>query len=191
MSLTTDPWLDLVTALLLVATVWLAIFTGRLNAATVGLAKDTVDASKLADRHHQESLLPIVQWLGRANIFPPSGGSIELTFEGDLENVGPGPALNVVAELRIHTFLYDKATGNEFHLPTLAPGGSIPYKFSRALVGGNTAGAPFNRPLSFEVTLTYENVFGKVCRTIQKNPGGDNQTQTTYEAPDTAPRNSI
>ena len=59
LSLTSDPFLDIVTLLLVGGTVALAIYTAKLHAATVSLAEDTVDATKVSDRHHQESLSPI------------------------------------------------------------------------------------------------------------------------------------
>lgn len=91
MAFSTDPVLDTVTLLLVCGTVALAIYTGKLHAATVALAGDTVEATRLADRHHQESLSPLcviksVTWEGDQR-------GQQVSFQ--IHNQGNGPAVEV------------------------------------------------------------------------------------------------
>jgi hypothetical protein len=58
-AFTTDPILDLVAFFLVGATSILALKTWQLRAATVALANDTVQATKVSDRHQQETLSQI------------------------------------------------------------------------------------------------------------------------------------
>lgn len=94
-TLTTDPFLDLVTFLLVGGTVALAVYTGRLHGATVGLAKDTVQGTEVADRHHQETLSPIC--VIAAVQSQESGGRLKVRVL--VSNVGSGPALDVSVSL--------------------------------------------------------------------------------------------
>ncbi len=185
----------------------LAIVTGLLFLATYqvarrtrNLAEDTVEATRTADKHHQESLRPIVQWIGKAVLHEQYATEIEagsprrvryyiLNYRGQVENVGTGPALNIRAEFLIHGSLtFDEKNNQAMHLRGLAAGMSYDETFHQRLEEGRTAGATPNMSLAYRVTLTYENVFGKTCQTIHENPGGDGQTRTHHIPPDTTPR---
>ena len=103
---------DPITVVLAIATIALAVFTalmwwstrsvalgtgalGRETAAlareTADLARETVAASALADRHHQETLTPLVV-LEDVYVDSPSGA---LRVQGIMRNVGPGIATDV------------------------------------------------------------------------------------------------
>ncbi len=88
--------LALVTTVLVAGTVALAIYTARLHAATVALAGDTVAATKLSDRHHQESLAPVcVLSEVEYSLQPPRFGKILIKIAFRVENQGGGPAVAV------------------------------------------------------------------------------------------------
>lgn len=80
------------------ATVFLALVTTALAGYTALLASGTSAASRLADRHHQESLTPIMKF---ASAMIPvslntSGGDVQLKdFQTTIANRGAGPALKV------------------------------------------------------------------------------------------------
>lgn len=90
------------------ATVSLAIFTGKLFGATALVAKESLDALKWADRHHQERLSPVVVWDAKLNVKNVQDMAGNLTglkrFHGDLTNVGGGPAFNILAVLDGQTY---------------------------------------------------------------------------------------
>jgi hypothetical protein len=79
---------------------WLAWSTRRLAVETAGLAKDQVAASLLSDRHHQESVSPILVFDGTVELISdhtPDGTCEHSWFRlrGDIKNVGNGPAFDV------------------------------------------------------------------------------------------------
>lgn len=90
-TFTTDPYLDAVTFVLMIATGVLAYKTWQLHSATVALAKDTVEATTLADRHHQESLSPLCVIRDVAWQSDERGQRIILK----IHNQGNGPAVQV------------------------------------------------------------------------------------------------
>lgn len=106
---------------LVIVTGLLAWKTSQLHEATKNLAKDTVDASKLSDQHHQESLSAICI-ITEVKASRGVNGTCNLEFT--VQNVGSGPALGVsprvVAEgdnFRMGsphgTFQYSLAAGRE------------------------------------------------------------------------------
>jgi hypothetical protein len=97
-TFTTDPFLDSVTLVLVIATVSLAYFTARLHGATVELAKDQVKATRVSDRHHQEMLSPICV-IRNVSVkpVPISGTSTFVGVEFTVCNQGNGPAMHINA----------------------------------------------------------------------------------------------
>lgn len=187
-------WVEAVLAL---ATGGLFVATYRVATRTAELAKDTVAATRVADKHHQESLTPVVEWVCLAQAKPqyeeprtavaaPSGKveGWDITYTGTIKNVGTGPALNVRAGFLFHTFRFDKSNGYEKHLPSLGPGQGEGAKFYIRLAGNVVS----QTPMPYTVTITYDNIFGKQCTTVHTNPGGENQTETTFTPPDTTSR---
>jgi hypothetical protein len=84
--------------LLFIATSVLAWKTWQLHDATKELAKDTVEGSKLADQHHQESLSPVCV-IEKAECVKTSspGGETRYGINLIVRNIGAGPALTVIA----------------------------------------------------------------------------------------------
>jgi hypothetical protein len=84
--------------MLFIATAFLAWYTYKLRQATVQLASDSVEGNKLADRHHQESLMPICV-IRDVEIEPEpqySGpNTAMLAFRIHNQGLGPAVALNV------------------------------------------------------------------------------------------------
>lgn len=171
MSLTTDPVLDLVTLALVAGTVFLAVYTAKLHGATVDLAKDTVAASDLADRHHQETLSPMCVVVdGRCTLVGTSTGKpadrkLHLSFA--VENQGAGPAVRVIAEVAPEDAL-ERPAGDPFseNVGPLKPGAkSKSYSPFRAA---------FPAANGYKIKLTFENVFGSV---------GVTEWRITYQSP--------
>jgi hypothetical protein len=131
----TDPWhiieilvqigLAIFTALMWWSTRSVAVGTANLSRETnnvarktADLARETVAASVLADRHHQEAMMPaVVLARGIVLVYPQ-----KMEFGGTLQNVGPGIALNV----RVWV---DKL-GEPKHVGAIAPSGTIDVLFS-------------------------------------------------------------
>ncbi len=90
-TLTTDPYLDTVTFVLMIATGVLAYKTWQLHSATVALAKDTVEATTVADRHHQESLSPLC--VIRSVDWQSDQRGQRVAFK--VHNQGNGPAVQI------------------------------------------------------------------------------------------------
>lgn len=91
MTLTTDPYLDAVTLFLVVATGILAYKTWQLHAATVALAIDTVNATKMSDTHHQETLSPICVIGATRAAYDGQHADLQVL----VRNVGSGPGLDI------------------------------------------------------------------------------------------------
>lgn len=70
----------------------LAERTADVAEKTHELAQDTVAASRLADQHHQESLQPLVRFVGKVWAFPTQPGWCAAHIEGELVNIGLGIA---------------------------------------------------------------------------------------------------
>ena len=92
-----DGFVDFFTGGLLVATVALAVYTAQLRKATVDLAGDTIQGTKLSDRHHQESLSPVCVVrdvkCGSGESYNSDPGRLGVVFK--VHNMGSGPALLV------------------------------------------------------------------------------------------------
>lgn len=87
--------LALVTYFLFKSTNKLASETGTLAQDTALLAQRTVESTILTDRHHQESLMPIVVFQGRAWSLGSSQPSQHTAVaDGELTNIGLGPVLS-------------------------------------------------------------------------------------------------
>ena len=102
-SLNLSTTVELGSILLVVVTAILAWYTAMLRKATVELAKDTISATKLTDRHHQESLSPLCV-VRDAKCGAGSSFKNEPTLEGwcgkvefKIQNQGVGPAVRVKA----------------------------------------------------------------------------------------------
>jgi hypothetical protein len=106
-TLVNDVWTILLLVVIAVATLGLAIGTFILAKATKEVAKDTVAAARLADRHHKESNVPIVSlsqgafWI--ENMPEHANTKSLLSFKYWVTNSGNGPALNVqiIAEVAL------------------------------------------------------------------------------------------
>ena len=90
-----------------IASAVVAAFTALLAWSTRNLASETADSMRLADRHHQESLAPLIVARELAVRPTPTGHNVDggddyaqrILVSGRIKNVGNGPALNVSAEI--------------------------------------------------------------------------------------------
>lgn len=110
-----DPW----NRALAVGTFLTFLATAYMAWQTALVANDTLDASILADIHHQESQSGLVIWSGRRHIdFNDEG----IFISGFLKNVGAGAATSIMISIRgndptprnIGVFLPSLAAGEEY-----------------------------------------------------------------------------
>jgi len=94
-----------------------ALATAIMAAKTASLARDTVNASILADIHHQEAQSGLVVWLGERLVV---WDEKQVIVRGYLANVGPGTATNISIRLEGP----NASTG--IFRPTLASGAEYP-----------------------------------------------------------------
>lgn len=114
-----DSRAQLVSLLLAVGTFLTFAATAFMAWKTAELAKDTVNASVLADIHHQESQSGLVVWLGDRHIDFVSDA---IVIRGYLANVGPGTATNISIGIKgpeandtyIGVFIPTLSSGSEF-----------------------------------------------------------------------------
>ncbi len=160
-----------------VASAVVALFTGWLAFSTRNLASETADSMRLADRHHQESLAPLIvaRDLGvtpgssRHNIDGGSDWAQQILVTGRIKNIGNGPALQIFAELsfagcapeepvRFNALAPDEDLGlnnSDFNV-LLPPGSELPLRAEELLPGREA------KPWTF--TVSYETPFGMVRR---------------------------
>jgi len=113
----------------------LAAKTNAVAQVTGELARDTVDASRWADQHHQEQFSPIVVWdvarceYRAASTTGTGSTSRGVYITGDLRNIGGGPAMNIKAFVEMGGYKSDP--NKPLQLGTLAAGeGRIDYNRS-------------------------------------------------------------
>ena len=171
-----DPFLAAVTATL-------SIFTLLLVGATLYLAANAIKANRLAEKHHQETLMPAVTFRGR--YWPEwrdRTGAHTVSFmyyEGLLQNVGGGPALNVVATLKTQFF------GDYTYNIGFLPANYVRDEHRVRQVMDFNLDPVFcmpphaMQPLDFTLTITYENVFGQSGKT--EHAGSVDLLAETYD----------
>jgi hypothetical protein len=149
---TTDPFLDGITLLLFLATLALATFTALLHRATVEVAKDTVAATKVGDRHHQESLSPVC--VLREVFFDTNDYTVRARLK--VQNVGAGPAIRINANIQcLGTERRHIGIGEVHTCDSLKSGDTTP-DFIRSM----EQPARGQDAVMFEIRLEYQNVFG-------------------------------
>jgi hypothetical protein len=154
-SLASDVPMVVATAVLAVITLALFLATFLMAKKTAELAQDTVDASNLADEHHQQTLWPFIvvtKWSVQAQQAP------EL-LNLQVKNIGSGVALAVRATLvAINT--QGLTIAPNFLLGAVGPGELYPrhnetiaIQFTNSIVRGQDV---FN----IQVLLEYDTMFG-------------------------------
>src|ERR1700730_12755914 len=132
---------DIVNWLLFISTAVLATFTYRLFVSTRNIASDTLAAARLADRHHQESLRPVIkilsarvtyqEWIregrserergstigaSKVDLTPGQSAFGRLRFFVRVRNIGTGSAINIQA-----TFVVDGFEAGVFPIESRRP----------------------------------------------------------------------
>jgi hypothetical protein len=141
---------------------------------TSELAKDTVDASDLADRHHQEALMPHVYvsavMRSRMREYNEPTGKVRdwfVSLEGELVNVGMGPALD------IRLFITRGEQTTEHYVGFCSPKERKPITDISWSLSSDPA--PGKAMLPFSIAVNYDTVFRssrtttEVCRTGRHN----------------------
>jgi hypothetical protein len=147
----------------------LSLFTLLLVGATLYLAANAIKGNRLAEKHHQETLMPAITFRGR--YWPEwrdqtgHHNNSFMCYEGSLRNVGGGPALNVSVTLK--TIFFGDYTYSIGFLP--ANYVSEDYKVRHVMDSGLDPvfcmPPHAAQPVDFRLTITYENVFGQKART--------------------------
>jgi hypothetical protein len=162
------------TAEILVAggTLILAIATVYLGAETRRLAKETLRGIRQADYQHQEALTPIVKVVG-TDIVPSAeyADNEDRSFPVTIANRGTGPALSVVLSYKLGRIQGDADEApRQGNKPPAEQSWSLePLGAGEERLENVPLAAPHGfRPAisSWQVTLTYENLFGAPGKTI-------------------------
>lgn len=93
-------YLAFITRNLAIATRQMAKKTADLAAETATQVKETAGAIEQTERHHQESLAPILFLSVDCRMSLGADGLSRLIFSGEVRNVGPGPAVKVYLYIR-------------------------------------------------------------------------------------------
>jgi len=199
-----EPWTIIFEAILAAATIALAVYTARLFGKTAELANDTAAAALLTDRHHQESLRPIIEILEASVIYSErvltghllkdrktnQNGSKVALDSGDVvlarvayfirvKNIGAAPALSVQA-----TFAVDGFETESFLIGSLAANDTA--EIQELKKSQHKEETRIDTPLVFDLAVSYANVFlsfGMSSRTYDPKPG-----PITYATPIYVPR---
>lgn len=172
---------------LLISSSLLAIFTWRLYESTnkvanrtQELADDNVAANRLADRHHQEQLRPIIIWDVEIRGVGPEHAS-GLNLSGNMRNIGPGPALDVWATLKLNSAEF-KTTQKRI-LAGGSGGTNDAWRFEHDSKSG-TIDSRRDFP-AYTVTIYYANIFGEVGTTTlsRTKHGSEGPIETRIDAP--------
>lgn len=177
----------MLTAALALATVLLAIYTGMMMRATRTvaektaalaqetqyLAEQTIAANALADRHHQEAMMPCVVLASGYVGTAPNGLKL---YEGAIRNIGPGIALDVR--------LWIDEIGEQIALGVLpANSNAVALNQERCMIY-ITDQAKKGRGV--KVKLLYRNMFGAEGTTTHHGRIGDREFNTVFSAPPVA-----
>lgn len=146
-------YLALITRALALATQQMATKTADLATETAIQVKETKDAIDQTERHHQQSFMPILTFRANCRMGPGADGNVHLVIDGEVKNVGPGPALSV--------YLYIK------------PVQYVPKRIFLGLISGNSSLTLSNRIVKygpgdlmglnsapFDSLLRYQTIFG-------------------------------
>lgn len=173
---------------LLIATIALAAYTARLFRSTRDLAKDTLQASKYSDRHHQESLTPCVVIDGIQAILSRSSPNETLGIYGALRNVGTGPALNIKVILHVDDL---DLLESVIEAGSLKPGGDFENRLKFDVRTGEKHPYSAGVALPFLVRINYLNIFGQLASTLYigtSDESGRILLKTAFAAPSVLPR---
>jgi hypothetical protein len=182
------------TIILAVANIVLAFFAFLTFAATAymawktaQLAQETVDASVVADIHHQESQSGLVVWLGDRRI---TFLNDKIVIGGYLVNVGPGAATTITISIQgpdeehdtnLGVFVTSLASGDAYPPIALTSAG-VPqrrdYLWEFGLPQGIIRDTILNEGLRFKVK--YYTVFGRERRTWYPVGGRHADAQGTH-----------
>jgi hypothetical protein len=179
------------TAALVIATLMLAAVTILVVFATLRLAKRTIEATDLADRHHQESLAPLLVIRNLDVVADaPDTQTLEyiadgypFTIRGEIVNIGGGSATDISL-----SFIYDRFAMRDsirFNI-ALADHDQEPLNFRVRVpdLSDDALGAiSHNRSAAirvhrYEVVITYHSMFGTCRATSYIKPAGGDVSET-------------
>lgn len=171
-----------------IATAVLAFLTRNLATATQEMARKTADlatetkeqveksadAFTQAERHHQQSLMPVVYVEARCYAEDIHGRNLVL-FEGEVVNIGPGAATEIMVYLLCGT--YEGTPRQEFpeqkiYLGMLAPNSRAKFQVGFN-VDDNFIPVPGGRVYPYQAFTTFKSVFGVLGGVLQISNTGE------------------
>jgi hypothetical protein len=147
-------------------------------AKTAALARDTVNASILADIHHQESQAPLIVWDGLRiiNAYPEAATGVRLVMRGLVRNIGFGPA--AWAELRITMSNGETIT---VRLGAFAVGDTFPEVETRVGYGQSPiVDRRIDNGVPVTVEIFYRTAYGRERVSTYREPITSNQETKYY-----------
>lgn len=152
----------IVSALAACATVYLALYTRSLAQETRDLVRAGVDERSQTERHHQQSLMPLVFAEGGCRLDRVQEG-FQITFHGTLRNIGAGPSSSVNMLLRPIGFV-----GRTKYLGVLGAGQVT--NFTVHWVIGDVA--PNQKLLPYDSLVRFQTIFGTEGAVYQRSHSG-------------------
>jgi hypothetical protein len=142
--------------------------TNDLAEATNTLARRALDANDLADRHHRQSMSPLV-YVDLEVTLSSGADGFHVAVSGRYVNVGPGPAQNVT--MRVTSILKDYShVGFSEALPPIGPNQEQPISFSWSSSHPRYTGEAMT--MGYKATLNATNIFGESRETLMENRPG-------------------
>lgn len=190
---------DVASFFLALGTLWLAASTRRVARETKQLSADTRNMARQEDEHHKKSFMPIcvvvpnpgaqrsTQRGGivsrRANSTYPGPGGLQMKLQCEVactvQNVGVGPALNVLMTLRLTGLGNAEGVREMGFIGIGGSGGESHTSFLVDIDVGKLADLPDDVSRSnsvanqWEIDLKYQDVFGQTFATHHtSNPNG-------------------
>jgi len=189
-AMTVSDWIQIAGIIVAVALVIfngaMAYQTAKVAKETAKLGKDTVDASKLADQHHQEAQIPLLRYVGGI-VATPSGqtdwwvarstsGPLSTVPFAEIENTGQGMARACKLSVGFGEAIVVGPVGKDERVP-------VKFEVPFGHPGNDPPKAPWH------MTLTYENFVGEEATTEHFGLwDGSPDHSTIYQPPKIADR---
>jgi hypothetical protein len=159
----------IVAALAAGATFYLALLTRELARRTSEMAEETKDLVKAAgderlqvERHHQQTLMPIV-YLEAECCMQPRLGGIYIVFQGEVRNVGGGPSTGINILLKPSGYVERIA-----YQGLIGPNERRPFKIEWRLTGP----VPVQDVLPYDSITRFRSIFETEGAIHQKSSSG-------------------
>jgi hypothetical protein len=140
-------------AFAMTATAVMAFYTRRLAKETRDIVVESAEERAQLERHHQQSLMPLVQVEGTCLLSREARGNY-IRFQGEIVNIGPGPSIGINLLLRPSA-----VTGRWFYLGVIAGNERRPLNVEWLLPSGpvqDTSRLPYDSLTRFRTVFETE-----------------------------------